>query len=390
MLIFLITRALAISNIENSHINQKEFEIINELIKLPQASQQKSSKIKQSYSYNDGKSIIKSINNYYDHFQNLEQPCEKTDSYQNKNKENEKISLKTRYHISRHQKIEKKSIINIADILWKSNEFNTSTKEIDIKNDYGHEKMEILKNKINDYYQMHKKKFKVQNQTYVQDKKHLFQKILKNNKNHFINKMIHNNWGQKKHGCYEININKIHNYDNQLYLKEIHLNQTKIKKNMNKFLQQMKSDLDKGRLKQNKMNNLQKNKDEKIIENIHSELKKQNHGQNKQNYPTKKDFLNQIDHQKQKYVNKHLDEKGTRHNSYHSLNQKTKQKEIKKDLADNEKAFRKENKKVKQSINEVPKILILGGCLFVLIVVLTFWRIKKVHNHQNINDQQMI
>ena len=57
--------------------------------------------------------------------------------------------------------------------------------------------------------------------------------------------------------------------------------------------------------------------------------------------------MNQIYHQKQKYVNKHLDEKGTRHNSYHSLNQKTKQKEIKKDLADIEKAFRKENEKVK-------------------------------------------
>lgn len=42
--------------------------------------------------------------------------------------------------------------------------------------------------------------------------------------------MIINNWGQKKHGCYEININKSHNYDNQLYLKEIRLNQTKIKK----------------------------------------------------------------------------------------------------------------------------------------------------------------
>ncbi|KAK8834464.1 hypothetical protein M9Y10_009033 [Tritrichomonas musculus] len=179
MLIFLITRALSNNNIENNQINQKEFEIINELIKLPLDTQQKSSKIKQPHSYIDGKSIIKSIFNYYDHFQNLEQPCEKTDSYQNKNKENEKIGLKTRYHNSRHQKIEKKSIINFADILWKSNEFNTSTKDIDIKNDYGYEKMEILKNKINDYYQMHKKNIKVQNQTYVQDKKHFFQKILK-------------------------------------------------------------------------------------------------------------------------------------------------------------------------------------------------------------------
>lgn len=286
--------------------------------------------------------------------------------------------------------MKKKNIINFADILWKSNEFNTSTKYIDIKNDYGYEKMEILKNKINDYYQMHKKNLKVQNQTYVQDKKHFFQKILKNNKNHFVKKMIINNWGQKKHGCYEININKSHNYDNQLYLKEIQLNQTKIKKKINKLMQQIKSDLDKGQLKQNKMNNLQKNKDEKIIEIMHNQLKKQKHGQNKQNYPTKNDFLNQIYHQKQKYVNKNLDEKGTRHNSYHSLNQKTKQKEIKKDLADIEKAFRKENKKVKQSINEVPKILILGGCLFVLIVVLTFWRNEKFHNHQNINDQQMI
>ena len=48
-------------------------------------------------------------------------------------------------------------------------------------------------------------------------------------------------------------------------------------------MQQIKSDLDKGQLKQNKMNNLQKNKDEKIIENMHNQLKKKKkkHGQNK-------------------------------------------------------------------------------------------------------------